>query len=477
MAGRPSTHQFADAKSSQVHGLSSHHCELIVRQGPDVGRVAVGKEKDRKPVDPPPIIQLKVSEQIDKHQNFLQSPYFFMTVSLLPETESSRLPAAAGPTGTSLAGTLVSSLHRLKDSDNGDGAFFIFGDLSVKHEGRFRLQFTLYEMRKEECAFISLAASNPFPVVSAKSFMGMAESTWLTRSFSDQGVRLRIRKEPRTLLRKRGPAHDDYQPRHYTKVNRQSSLGGDRQSMVSSDPQQIQRTGHDYSETTPPWPNRQFAQSSASSFPNPPGSSFDEPQPAKRPRTGSEQGHISTTFGQVQSSPLDTNPLPSRSYSEGYTQYGPSMGSSQLPPYGNYYPQSPQSANPARQHYLPGRTGIADTASPYDSSNSRSPHDTQFPSQSQAVRYNSMNPASFNTPQFPISAQASQHANHAMALAPNPPVYSAPGNYDMPPPSARYPEAPTSGLARRQDFQTYSASGPNPNMSAGNYGAGVYSSG
>lgn len=33
-----------------------------------------------------------------------------------------------------------------------------------------------------------------------KSFPGMAESTFLSRSFADQGVKLRIRKEPRTLM-------------------------------------------------------------------------------------------------------------------------------------------------------------------------------------------------------------------------------------------------------------------------------------
>ena len=33
-----------------------------------------------------------------------------------------------------------------------------------------------------------------------KSFPGMAESTFLSRSFADQGVKLRIRKEPRALM-------------------------------------------------------------------------------------------------------------------------------------------------------------------------------------------------------------------------------------------------------------------------------------
>ena len=38
----------------------------------------------------------------------------------------------------------------------------------------------------------------------------MTESTFLSRSFGDQGVRLRIRKEPRTLL---------YVPRLYVRID------------------------------------------------------------------------------------------------------------------------------------------------------------------------------------------------------------------------------------------------------------------
>ena len=38
------------------------------------------------------------------------------------------------------------------------------------------------------------------PVYAPKNFPGMSESTFLSRSFGDQGVRLRIRKEPRTIV-------------------------------------------------------------------------------------------------------------------------------------------------------------------------------------------------------------------------------------------------------------------------------------
>lgn len=33
-------------------------------------------------------------------------------------------------------------------NDAADGGFFVFGDLSVKIDGEFRLKFTLFEMRR-----------------------------------------------------------------------------------------------------------------------------------------------------------------------------------------------------------------------------------------------------------------------------------------------------------------------------------------
>jgi hypothetical protein len=45
-----------------------------------------------------------------------------------------------------------------------------------------------------------ISSSDLSVVYAPKNFPGMSESTFLSRSFGDQGVRLRIRKEPRTLL-------------------------------------------------------------------------------------------------------------------------------------------------------------------------------------------------------------------------------------------------------------------------------------
>jgi hypothetical protein len=127
-------------------------------------------------------------------------------------TEGGRPP---GPVGASLAGTLASSIYHLKDEADQEGAYCVFGDLSVKLEGTFKLQFSLYDLRDTECTYVKSIESAPFIVQQAKQWAGMAESTALTRKFSNQGVRLRLRKSPRTLLRKRGPASENYIPRHY----------------------------------------------------------------------------------------------------------------------------------------------------------------------------------------------------------------------------------------------------------------------
>lgn len=181
---------------------------LEIRQQPQHARVALGKDKaDRKPIDPPPILQLKVSAKKDPNQHFLQSPYYFMSCSLIKGDDSS----SKAPLASHLIGTAVSSLHRLKDTDNQDGGFFVFGDLSCKVEGKFRLLFTLYQMQRMECLHITSIVSQPFQVYPTKSFPGLAESTFLTRSFSDQGVRLRLRKDSRSIsTRKRNATAADF---------------------------------------------------------------------------------------------------------------------------------------------------------------------------------------------------------------------------------------------------------------------------
>ncbi|KAF2237201.1 hypothetical protein EV356DRAFT_511918 [Viridothelium virens] len=163
--------------------------ELRIRQQPREALVAQdGKGKARKPVDPPPIIQVSVREDAD--------PGHLWVHGKPPDPAESQRPS------TTLAGSLVSSLHRLKDIDNRDGGFFVFGDLSVKIVGEHRLHFSLFEMRKlqGQVVYLTSITSDLFTVSPHKDWKGLDESTVLSRAFSDQGVRLRLRKEPRGLM-------------------------------------------------------------------------------------------------------------------------------------------------------------------------------------------------------------------------------------------------------------------------------------
>lgn len=67
-----------------------------------------------------------------------------MIVNIIHAEKSSVLKPL--PTKEYLSGATVSSLHKLRDLDNTDGGFFVFGDLAVKKQGNFKLHFSLFEI-------------------------------------------------------------------------------------------------------------------------------------------------------------------------------------------------------------------------------------------------------------------------------------------------------------------------------------------
>ncbi|KAI9825451.1 MAG: hypothetical protein M1832_001181 [Thelocarpon impressellum] len=294
----------------------SEDYELRIRQGPERARVAGVKEKDRKPVDPPPIIQLRIKDDTDPAQNYLQSPYYFMCCNLY-DARTER-PAGSAPQ-TALAGTLVSSLHRLKDIDNSDGGFFVFGDLSVKIEGDFRLRFSLFEMLKSEVVHIKSVISEPFTVYAAKNFPGMSESTFLSRSFGDQGVRLRIRKEPRTLLKR--PPPPGLRPNEYSRPFAPQMPSDPRASMAH----------------TPTTPMGGYTPSPTSEYPPAYG------DPSKRPRTSLDSGMQSPYEREAPYDPRMYQQPPQQGYPT-YPQYSPRYNTApQGPPHPGSAGMEPQS--------------------------------------------------------------------------------------------------------------------------------------
>lgn len=143
----------------------------------------------------------------------MNSPNLFCMIHLCGENDDKPHRFTDKKNELAMVGTLCSSVHRLKEGGTGEpeNAFFIFGDVSVRLPGTWRLRFTLYDIpfgqntgqsNGGSSRWLHTVFSQPFQVVHSKEFKGLGESTPLTRAFSDQGVRLRLRKEQRQTKRK-----------------------------------------------------------------------------------------------------------------------------------------------------------------------------------------------------------------------------------------------------------------------------------
>ena len=192
---------------------------------------------DRRPVDPPPVVELKIFEGDPKDKKeitFDYNAHFFLYASLelaRPIAHGRNMPPAS-QNPPILTGVPAAGMAYL-DRPNAAG-YFIFPDLSVRHEGSYRLSFSLFETTKEEKDFDREPVTadlqsgvdwrmevktRPFSVYSAKKFPGLMESTSLSKVVADQGCRVRIRRDVR--MRKRdgksgGGRREDEVPRPRT---------------------------------------------------------------------------------------------------------------------------------------------------------------------------------------------------------------------------------------------------------------------
>lgn len=201
---------------------------LQVIQQPERARACGSGAKssaDRRPVDPPPIVELRVYEGEGPNRTEITFGYnanffLFATLENARAIAPGRTPATA-PSFPVLTGTPVAGMAYL-DRPSPAG-YFIFPDLSVRHEGKYRLSFALYEELKDAKdmdpddrstlsshpqagidAHVSHrleVKSHPFTVFSAKKFPGLSESTALSRMVAEQGCRVRIRRDVRMRRR------------------------------------------------------------------------------------------------------------------------------------------------------------------------------------------------------------------------------------------------------------------------------------
>lgn len=191
---------------------------------------------DRRPVDPPPVVELRIFEGEGANRTDITFAYdanFFCYATLSHARQIAHGRVQQGqqqpPVLTGMAVSGMAYLDRPAEA-----GYFIFPDLSVRHEGKYCLEFNLYEHTKntkdwsaEDKAneaqilqdnpnghvwFVNQVKSAPFTVFSAKKFPGLAESTILSRTVAEQGCRVRIRRDVRMRRRegKGGADYDDY---------------------------------------------------------------------------------------------------------------------------------------------------------------------------------------------------------------------------------------------------------------------------
>ncbi|KAF5962442.1 sexual development regulator velC [Fusarium bulbicola] len=199
------TGERSDSRTSVDNRSADNRFELQIRQQPIAARSCGFGERDRRVIDPPPIVQLLIKdasltqEETAKH---LRYPHYVMSCSIFDETgscDASFMPEEYRQQRR-LMGLLVSAPFVGKDEHGEEGCFFCFPDLSCRTPGSFRLHFTLVKIdpirAKEVKRFPTLvtAHSDVFTVYTAKDFPGMQASTKLTKRLKEQGCIISIKK-------------------------------------------------------------------------------------------------------------------------------------------------------------------------------------------------------------------------------------------------------------------------------------------
>ncbi|KAF8200031.1 velvet factor-domain-containing protein [Mycena galopus ATCC 62051] len=190
--------------------------DVTIRQQPLHARISAMKiSADRRPVDPPIIVQLCVTDPRDigastsspPKQSYpvpachshLTNPYYFMYAALIETRSDNEVKYVCDGGNPSTSGSLVSSVRVLKDYPNSDqdAAFFIFPNICVRMEGSWRFKLSLFVIDGDKVKLCATTYSDPFFVYQGKQYPGVQASTPLTRALAAQGVKLRIRQEIR----------------------------------------------------------------------------------------------------------------------------------------------------------------------------------------------------------------------------------------------------------------------------------------
>lgn len=197
-------HQFNLLRTFFVPGNRIYLLEIV--EQPQQCRMSGLADKDRRPIDPAPIVKLVTINCFhrdslkgeDDENDELESPFYVLHASLWSEDMTTQFDLVEGVypyTVRFLMGSLVSSPSILYNLQDERGIYFAFPDLSVRMTGIYRLKFSLLHLAMNKV--ITEVFTNPFIVYSAKSYPGMKESSSLSKHLARQGLKLTVRSQSR----------------------------------------------------------------------------------------------------------------------------------------------------------------------------------------------------------------------------------------------------------------------------------------
>lgn len=190
---------------SRAHALQSIVFRLGMRQQPQAARACGFSDKDRRVIDPPPIVELSIESPFlteNEIKSYLRYESYVMNccicdetgtkdASFMPEEYQHQRRLMGSSAGTPFAG---------QDENGQEGCFFCFSDLSCRTPGAFRLKFTLIMIDPPRAGqvrhfpVLAEVLSDVFHVYSAKEFPGMLPSSALARRLRQQGCIISVRK-------------------------------------------------------------------------------------------------------------------------------------------------------------------------------------------------------------------------------------------------------------------------------------------
>ncbi|KAL3427556.1 hypothetical protein PVAG01_01065 [Phlyctema vagabunda] len=385
-------------------GRKLTYCLTVIQQPQRARACGSGAKSsaDRRPVDPPPVVELRIFEgdspETGRDITFSYEANFFLfaTLEIARPIARGRVQPTTAAQVPVLTGMPVSGMAYLDRPT--EAGYFIFPDLSVRHEGKYCLSFNLYEeTKKPEDADAEPAGqennsqassgpgaldssfdwrvevkSHPFTVFSAKKFPGLAESTPLSRTVAEQGCRVRIRRDVRMRRREgKGEDYEEHVEEEYARTGRPVSQDEAyvRQRSLSGSPADAQRQQYTAERRNsgeyPPQPYQEYTPSPVAPHSAPqggnlafgPAPSYGQQYQAPPPPPVPQSQYAPPPQAQAQPQPIaQQTQYPPASYHQ--TQYHPGPQYHQAPPpqgpYG-YAERQPYTQQPPQQQYQPQR--------------------------------------------------------------------------------------------------------------------------